>query len=82
MAADRLDAAFASPRAHDWDLAASDLLVHEAGGRLTGLDGMPPRYNQAVPRHGVLAATNSRLHPRVLATVEDAGREVARGRGA
>ena len=24
---------------HDWDLAACDLLVHEAGGRLTGLDG-------------------------------------------
>ena len=27
-----LDAAFASPGSHDWDLAAADLLVHEAGG--------------------------------------------------
>src|SRR5664280_2059137 len=26
-----LDAAFASPGSHDWDLAAADLLVHEAG---------------------------------------------------
>ena len=80
VAAGRLDAAFASPRAHDWDLAASDLLVHEAGGRLTGLDGNPPLYNKAEPRHGVLAAANSRLHPRLLAMVEAAGREVARGR--
>jgi myo-inositol-1(or 4)-monophosphatase len=82
VAAGRLDAAFASPRAHDWDLAASDLLVHEAGGRLTGLDGNPPLYNKAEPRHGVLAAANSRLHPRLLAVVEAAGREVARGRRA
>ncbi len=82
VAAGRFDAAFASPRAHDWDLAASDLLVHEAGGRLTGLDGNPLRYNKAEPRHGVLAAANSRLHPRLLATVEAAGREVARARKA
>ena len=49
VAANRLDAAFAGPRAHDWDLAASHLLVHEAGGRLTELDGLPPRYNREVP---------------------------------
>ena len=55
-----LRCAFASPRAHDWDLAACDLLVHEAGGRLTGLDGAAPRYNREIPRHGVLAAANAR----------------------
>jgi myo-inositol-1(or 4)-monophosphatase len=79
VAADRLDAAFASPRSHDWDLAASDLLVHEAGGRLTRLDGTPPLYNEAVPRHGVLAAANAVLLPHVLASVADAEREVTRG---
>ncbi len=82
VAANRLDAAFASPRAHDWDLAASDLLVHEAGGRLTGLDGIAPRYNLAVPRHGALVAANPRLHADLLAMVERAGREVAHGRRA
>lgn len=82
VAAGRLDAAFASPRAHDWDLAATDLLVHEAGGRLTGLDGAPPRYNRAVPRHEVLVAAGSRLHPRLLAMVEAAGRELAHSRRA
>jgi myo-inositol-1(or 4)-monophosphatase len=79
VAANRLDAAFASPRANDWDLAASDLLVHEAGGRLTGLDEISPCYNQAVPRHGVLVAANLELHPRILTMVKDAGREIARG---
>ena len=32
-----LDAALASGGSHDWDLAAADLLVHEAGGALTDL---------------------------------------------
>lgn len=80
VAADHLDAAFASPRAHDWDLAASDLLVHEAGGRVTGLDGAPPRYNRNIPRHGALAATNKQLQPELLAVVKEAEREVASGR--
>jgi myo-inositol-1(or 4)-monophosphatase len=79
VAAARLDGAFASARAHDWDLAASDLLVHEAGGRLTGLDGVPPRYNEPVPRHGVLVAASSSLHRRLLDLVGNASREVARG---
>src|SRR5262245_27152822 len=30
-----LDAALAGPNSRDWDLAAADLLVHEAGGALT-----------------------------------------------
>ena len=79
VAAGRVDAAFASPRAHDWDLAACDLLVHEAGGRLSGLDGAAPRYNQAIPRHAVLAAAGPALHTRILAVVEAAAREVAQG---
>ena len=81
VAAGRVDAAFASPRANDWDLAACDLLVHEAGGRLTGLDGAALRYNQEVPRHGALAAANTMLQPILLARVAEAGQEIARRRG-
>lgn len=80
VAAGRLDAAFASPRANDWDLAACDLLVHEAGGRIAELDGTAPRYNREIPRHGALAAANGKLLPAVLAMMEEAAREVARGR--
>ena len=79
VGAQRIDAAFASPRAHDWDLAASDLLVHEAGGRLTELDGRALRYNEETPRHGALAAANETLLPVLLAAVRAAEREVARG---
>lgn len=79
VAAGRFDAAFASPNANDWDLAAADLLVHEAGGKLTGLDGSAPRYNRLVTRHGALAAAGEALHPALLAAVHAAARDVSRG---
>jgi len=64
VAAGRLDAAAASSRACDWDLAAADLLVHEAGGRLTDLDGHRVTYNRDSVRHPPLvAATPALLAP-------------------
>jgi myo-inositol-1(or 4)-monophosphatase len=72
------DAAFASPRANDWDLAATDLLVHEAGGRLTDLDGAAPLYNRETTRHGVLAASNVGLLPQLLARLREVAHERAR----
>ncbi len=63
MVADgRLEAAFAKARPHDWDLAAADLLVHEAGGRLTDLDGNSLRYNKPNTRHPALVAAPAALH--------------------
>ena len=50
------DAAFAGGNSHDWDLAAADLLVHQAGGVLTPLVGGAIAYNRPVPRHGMLIA--------------------------
>ena len=78
VATSRVDAAFASPGAHDWDLAACDLLVHEAGGRLTDLQGAIPHYNREIPHHGVLAAANAALLPGLIGALEDAGRERAK----
>lgn len=77
VASGHSDAAFASPGAHDWDLAACDLLVHEAGGRLTDLQGGVPAYNRDHPRHGVLAAANAELHPELLARLRDVALERA-----
>jgi myo-inositol-1(or 4)-monophosphatase len=51
-----LDVALAGPNSHDWDLAAADLLVHEAGGTLTTLAGETTRYNCREPIHGPLLA--------------------------
>ncbi len=61
-----LDAALVSSDAHDWDLAAADLILHEASGRLTGFDGAPPAYNQPEPVHGELVAASRVLHPQVI----------------
>jgi len=61
-----VDVALVSSNAHDWDLAAADLILHEAGGRLTGFDGAPAAYNQPDPVHGELLAASRALHPRLI----------------
>jgi myo-inositol-1(or 4)-monophosphatase len=58
VAAGRLDVAFASKNSHDWDLAAADLIVHEAGGMLRTLDGELTTYNSHEARHSALVATS------------------------
>jgi myo-inositol-1(or 4)-monophosphatase len=66
VATGELDAAVASGNSNDWDLAAADLLVWEAGGVLTELNGSVPRYNAPQPVHGPLAAAGRDLHPVLL----------------
>ena len=60
------DAAFSKPRSHDWDLAACDLLVHEAGGRLTDLQDHVPCYNRRHLQHDVLVAGNCNAQPELV----------------
>jgi myo-inositol-1(or 4)-monophosphatase len=50
------DVVIAGPNSHDWDLAAADLLVHEAGGVLAPVEAGSVIYNRPVPRHGILIA--------------------------
>jgi myo-inositol-1(or 4)-monophosphatase len=63
----RLAAAFASADSHDWDLAAADLLVHEAGGRMTTLGGDELRYNRPVLKHDLLVAAGADRHAFLVA---------------
>ncbi len=56
------DIAIAGENSHDWDLAAADLLVHEAGGAMTHFGGGIVNYNRAVPRHGMLVAAGRDRH--------------------
>lgn len=56
VAAGALDAALVSVNSHDWDIAAADLILHEAGGRLASFDGARVLYNRVGTRHGELAA--------------------------
>ena len=64
-----LDAAIAGGNGHDWDLAAADLLVHEAGGMVTALDGKPLIYNRPEPVHGMLIATGRERHAALVQLV-------------
>jgi histidinol-phosphatase len=53
----------AEPEVSVWDLAALDVIVREAGGTFTGLDGTPG------PHGGSAVATNGLLHEQVLASI-------------
>jgi myo-inositol-1(or 4)-monophosphatase len=65
------DAAFAGGNSHDWDLAAADLLVHEAGGVITPLAGGTIAYNRPVPRHGMLIAAGRDRHAALIRFLGD-----------
>jgi myo-inositol-1(or 4)-monophosphatase len=53
----------------EWDICAGVLLVSEAGGRVTDLNGAAPRFNREDPYvHGILA-TNGVLHDAVLTRI-------------
>ena len=60
------DIAIAGGNSHDWDLAAADLLVHEAGGVLTPIGGGAVIYNRPVPRHGMLIAAGKDRHAMLI----------------
>lgn len=71
VAQGELDAAFASKGGHDWDLAAADLLVHEAGGVMTDFSGRPLTYNRPHLAHGALIAAGPARHGALLDLVRD-----------
>ncbi len=62
----KLDVAFAGGQSRDWDLAAADLIVHEAGGRMTLLSGEPVGYNRPEVTHGVLVAAGRDRHNHII----------------
>lgn len=66
----RLAAAFAGAHSHDWDLAAADILVHEAGGRVTTLGGEELRYNRPDLMHGILMAAGADRHAFLVTHLE------------
>lgn len=71
VAGGQIDAAFASVNARDWDLAAADLLVHEAGGTLTGISGDTLVYNLHNPVHGALIAAGRARHNTLIGLARD-----------
>jgi myo-inositol-1(or 4)-monophosphatase len=66
-----LEGAFASHGSHSWDLAAADLLVHEAGGALTDFTGRSLSHNQPEAAHGALIAAGAARHRTLIDLVSD-----------
>jgi myo-inositol-1(or 4)-monophosphatase len=57
MTADgRIDGTIVKRNSHDWDLAAADLILECAGGRLLDIDGNRLVYNRESVKHGTLYA--------------------------
>lgn len=74
VAAGRLDG-FWERNLKPWDTAAGVLIVREAGGTITGMDGAG--YSSRVPH---LLATNGRIHDDMLATIRAFAAERSRNR--
>ena len=61
VACGRLDATFVKPNAKDWDLAAANLILDEAGGAIRDGRGRAPAYGTPSIGHGALAAGSGAL---------------------
>lgn len=68
-AAGAFDAVVALSSKCDWDLAAADLIVKEAGGLATDHRGRPFVYNQPTARKRSLICANPPLHRLILERV-------------
>jgi myo-inositol-1(or 4)-monophosphatase len=70
VAAGRFDAMMALSAKHDWDLAAADIIVREAGGVATTHTGASFSYNGATTLQPSVVAAGPALHAQLLARVD------------
>ena len=66
LATGAADATFTLVPKNEWDICAGVLLVEEADGMVSHLDGKPLRFNQAKTLLPGLVASNRGLHPQLL----------------
>lgn len=69
VAVGELDATIALRPKSDWDIAAGDLLVTEAGGVMTAADGQTMVYNQPTVRKPDLVAAGPVIFPALRAAL-------------
>lgn len=66
VAAGRLDGAVSAGKRNDWDLAAGELLVIEAGGAVSGTSGDRYIYNRPDPWQQGLVAAGAKRHAALI----------------
>lgn len=69
IAEGRFDAMFTMRPAWEWDIAAGDLLVREAGGIASDLSSKALRFNNRDPRLNGVVASNVDCHGQLLAAM-------------
>jgi myo-inositol-1(or 4)-monophosphatase len=70
IAAGEFDGTIVKPNSHDWDLAASELILRECGGALVDLEGKAPPFATANPAHGALVAASNPAMNSLLAAAK------------
>ncbi len=71
VAAGRFDAVLAPSPKNEWDLAAGDLLLREAGAVVTDMHGASLSYNNPAPLRSGLVAAGPALHAAILAQLPE-----------
>ena len=71
VAAGTFDAALVLSAKHDWDIAAGDLIVREAGGVVTAHDGSILCYGNFPPLQRSMVAAGPALHARLIEKLRD-----------
>jgi myo-inositol-1(or 4)-monophosphatase len=66
VAKGEFDAMISLSEKSEWDVAAGDLIVREAGGRVTTGEGKLLRYNQPRPVQRGVVCAGPALHERLL----------------
>lgn len=69
VASGALDGTLVKANAYDWDIAAADLILAEAGGSLIGAGGGRPLYGAPGLRHGALVAGSGALLGKIAASI-------------
>jgi len=69
VAAGQFDAMVSLTTKRDWDLAAADIILTEAGGQLVNLDGRKPLYNGPAAIQGATVAAGPKLIDPLLAAL-------------
>ena len=68
-----------SPGTKQWDTCAPEVILHEAGGRLTDLFGQPLRYNGVrIDNRNGIVATNGAAHEMVIEELQPLLQEFGR----
>lgn len=75
VASGKFDATFTLVPKNEWDVCAGALILEEAGGTVTDLDGRPLNYNRKATLLEGLVASNGLLHGQILDLVAHLRRE-------